>query len=76
MSFLIHPAISRAPGDPHAAALDDWRAAARLVSERWTDYRMADRVAGAFAFRAYVAALDAEEAAADDLAHLSLGAVA
>src|SRR3954462_15834648 len=76
MTILIHPTISGLTGDRHAAAIDTWRAAARLVSERWTDYRVADRVAGGFAFRAYVAALDAEEAAADELAHLTLRAAA
>jgi hypothetical protein len=76
MTFLIHPTISQLSGGRCAAALDNWRAAARVVSERWTDYRMAERAAGAFAFRAYIAALDAEEAAAHELAHLTLRAAA
>jgi hypothetical protein len=57
---------------PHrqARALYAWRDAELLVQLRWDDCLVADRASsrrGAFA--AYVAALDAEAAAADELAH-------
>jgi hypothetical protein len=72
MTFLTHPTFSRLWGDRYTTALGDWRAAATLVSARWAEYRMADREARDFAFRAYVAALDDEEAAADELARLTM----
>ena len=49
-------------------ALDAWREAARLVSDRWALFVGAGPEARQFAFAAYVAALDAEEAAAAELA--------
>ena len=57
-------------------ALDDWRRQAALVADRWATYLAAAREGRAFAFRAYMAALDAEEAAATELAGLSLAKVA
>jgi hypothetical protein len=49
-------------------ALDAWRAAERLVSDRWALFVSAEPEARQFAFASYVAALDAEEAAAAELA--------
>jgi hypothetical protein len=49
-------------------ALDAWRDAARLVSDRWALFVGAEPEARQFAFASYVAALDAEEAAAAELA--------
>jgi hypothetical protein len=49
-------------------ALDAWREAKRLVSDRWALFVGAEPEARQFAFASYVAALDAEEAAAAELA--------
>ena len=53
-----------------AEALATWRAAALLVSTRWRAFREAEPETRPWAFAAYVAALDAEEAAAADMAGL------
>jgi hypothetical protein len=60
----------------HERALDEWRRQARLVSDMWQTYLGATREGRNDAFRAYVAALDAEEAAATELAGFSLAKVA
>jgi hypothetical protein len=57
-------------------ALDGWRRQATLVGDLWETYLAADREGRVFAFRAYMAALDREEAAANELAGVSLGKVA
>jgi len=51
-------------------ALEAWRDAARLVSTRWEVFREADAESRPWAFASYVAALDAEEAAAAEMAGL------
>ena len=51
-----------------AEALETWREAASLVATRWQVFLAADSDSRAWAFASYVAALDAEEAAAADLA--------
>jgi hypothetical protein len=56
------------PGSREAEALATWRDAASLVASRWDVFLAADPETRTWAFAAYVAALDAEEAAADDLA--------
>jgi len=48
-------------------ALDVWRAAADLVSIRWQTFLEAEAESRRWAFASYVAALDAEEAAAGDV---------
>ncbi len=53
-----------------AEALESWRAAAVLVATRWHNFLEAERETRPWAFAAYVAALDAEEAAAADMAGL------
>ena len=53
-----------------ARALETWRDAARLVSTRWELFREANTESRSWAFASYVAALDAEEAAAADMAGL------
>jgi hypothetical protein len=58
-------------GAPQAEALDRWREAASLVSLRWAAFVAAESVTRQWAFASYVAALDAEEAAAADLHALS-----
>ena len=57
-------------GHRPARASKRWRHAARLVSARWDVFLVAERKARAFAFASYTAALDAEEAAAAELATL------
>ena len=56
--------------DPHAQALAGWRDAEQLVCTRWDRFLEADAEARRFAFASYLAALDAEKAAATELASL------
>jgi hypothetical protein len=51
-----------------ANALDTWREAELLVQLRWANFLEASRASRHGAFAAYVAALDAEAAAAGELA--------
>ncbi|HUA44751.1 MAG TPA: hypothetical protein VMA77_05970 [Solirubrobacteraceae bacterium] len=62
--------------DPRAQVLEVWRDAEQLVSTRWDVFLKAEPEARRFAFASYVAALDAEEAAAAELASLALRAAA
>jgi hypothetical protein len=59
------------PGWGRPAALEAWREAASLVATRWHDFLESGPEGRAFAFASYVAALDAEEAAAADVAALA-----
>jgi hypothetical protein len=52
-------------------ALETWREAASLVATRWQSFLDAEPESRAFAFASYMAALDAEEAAAADMAALA-----
>ena len=63
-------------GRGRARALETWREAASLVATRWQNFLQADAESRTWAFAAYVAALDAEEAAATDMASLSSGIAA
>jgi hypothetical protein len=54
-----------------AQALDAWREAANLVSTRWQLFLAAESEGRRWAFASYVAALDAEEAAAAEMAALA-----
>ena len=54
-----------------AEALDAWREAANLVAARWRLFVEAKSDGRRFAFASYVAALDAEEAAATEIAALA-----
>jgi len=54
-----------------AQALDAWREAANLVSTRWRLFLEAESEGRRWAFASYVAALDAEEAAAAEMAALA-----
>jgi hypothetical protein len=68
MTFLTR---SRAPlrdARVQARALATWREAELLVRLRWDDFLAVDRASRRGAFAAYVAALDAEAAAAGELA--------
>ena len=59
-----------------AAAVEEWRDAARLVSTRWALFLEAGAEARSWAFASYVAALDAEEAAAARVAGVEMRAAA
>jgi hypothetical protein len=52
-------------------ALDAWCEAANLVSTRWQLFLEAESEGRQWAFASYVAALDAEEAAAAEMAALA-----
>jgi hypothetical protein len=56
-----------------ARARSIWRDAARLVSLRWDLFLGSETETRAFAFASYVAALDAEEAAAAEISRLVPG---
>jgi hypothetical protein len=55
-----------------AQALDAWREAATLVSTRWQLFLEAESEGRQWAFASYLAALDAEEAAAAEMAAVAL----
>lgn len=57
-------------------ALETWREAARLVAARWQMFLEAEPETRTWVFASYLAALDGEEAAADELAWLSAGIAA
>jgi hypothetical protein len=59
-----------------ARALEPWREAAGLVGIRWRAFLEADARSRSTAFASYVAALDAEEAAASEVAGLFPSAMA
>jgi hypothetical protein len=58
-------------GPIQAQAQQAWRDAESLVATRWQVFLEAEPESRAWAFACYVAALDAEEAAAADMAALS-----
>ena len=76
MNFLIQTGTPLDLGEPRARALQVWRNAEELVTVRWSAYLKADGEARPVVFAAYMAALDAEAAAADELARTSLRAAA
>jgi hypothetical protein len=69
MSFLIGPGAPLCQAQLQARALDTWRDAELLVQLRWYIFLEADGASRPGAFATYVAALDAEAAAAGELAH-------
>ena len=70
MTFLIRPGAPLYEAQLRARALDMWRDAEWLVQLRWDEFLVADGAARRGAYAAYVAALDAEAAAAGELAHV------
>jgi hypothetical protein len=58
--------------DPRTQSLEVWRDAEQLVASRWDAFLEAEPETRRFAFASYVAALDAEEAAAAELASVAL----
>ena len=70
MTFLIRPgAPPLYQAQLQTLALDTWRDAELLVQLQWDTFLEADSESRRDAFAAYVAALDAEAAAAGELAH-------
>jgi hypothetical protein len=74
--FTTSPITSLFAGRSRDQALEAWRTAADLVRTRWQNFLEADSESRPWAFALYVAALDAEEAAAAELAALALTDVA
>jgi hypothetical protein len=58
-------------GRTQSRAHEIWRDAASLVATRWEMFLESEAESRTWAFASYVAALDAEEAAAADMAALS-----
>lgn len=76
MTFLIRPGAPLYQAQLQARALDRWRDAELLVQLQWGAFLEADRASRPGAFAGYLAALDAEAAAADELAHSHLAEAA
>jgi hypothetical protein len=74
--FTSSPITSLFAGRSRDDALVAWREAADLVGVRWHNFLEADSESRTWTFALYVAALDAEEAAASVLAALALADVA
>ena len=74
--FTTSPLTSLFAGRNRDEALEAWRETADLVGVRWHNFLKADAESRPWTFALYVAALDAEEAAATELAALSLTDVA
>lgn len=70
MSFLIRSRALFSGDSAYVGSLEAWRDAEGDVRARWHQFLAADGGARRFAFAAYVAALDRESAAADELAAL------
>jgi hypothetical protein len=73
MTFLSRPRAPLHEAQLQARALATWRDTELLVKLRWDDFLAAKRASRPGAFAAYVAALDAEAAAAGELAHAHSG---
>ena len=70
MSFLTRSRELFFEDSEYARSLEAWRDAEDYVRDRWHEFLAADGEARRFAFAVYVAALDLEAAAANDLAAL------
>ena len=71
MNFLVHRGTPVYQAQLQVRALNAWRDAELVVRARWDAFLVADGALRRDAFAAYVAALDAEAAAAGDLAEAS-----
>jgi hypothetical protein len=70
----MFPTARRTPlfaGRGRARAFETWREASNRVATRWQSFLDAEPEGRAFAFASYVAALDAEQAAAAEMATLA-----
>jgi hypothetical protein len=72
MSFLMGAEAQFRRRGAQPDALHMWRDAEHLVRERWDEYRAAPDDGRIGAFAAYMSALHAEEAAARQLASVTL----
>jgi hypothetical protein len=72
VNFLTQSSTAFHRGELRTHVLQTWRGAEELVALRWRAYLDADSETRPAAFAAYVAALDVEEAAADELWQMSL----
>jgi hypothetical protein len=68
MTFLVRRGTPLHQAQLQARALNAWREAEKVLRARWDLFLVADSASRRHAFAAYAAALDAEEAAAADLA--------
>jgi hypothetical protein len=75
MAFVRNAAPCPAD-EVYSRVRDSWRHASQTAADQWQLYLKAGSASRASAFSAYVAALDAEEAAADDMARLRFCAAA
>jgi hypothetical protein len=69
--FGTDPGTPLFPARGQARALEAWQEAEDLVKVRWQAFLQADAESRSWTFASYVAALDAEEAAAAGMAMLS-----
>jgi hypothetical protein len=76
MAVLIRPRAKQTRVELNAEALERWRSAEGLVSERWSAFLRAERESRPGAFAAYAIALSTEESAADELALVQLAEAA
>ncbi|HME04604.1 MAG TPA: hypothetical protein VKG38_16400 [Solirubrobacteraceae bacterium] len=76
MRFILRPVVPLSGTSPQERAARAWRAAADLVWARWEVLTEATPARRPAAFAAYIAALEAEDSAATNLAELELGRVA
>jgi hypothetical protein len=74
--FTTSPITSLFAGRSRDQALEAWRGTADIVGIRWQNFLEADSESRSWAFALYVAALDAEEAAAAELAASTMTDVA
>ena len=72
MNFLTQASTAFYREELRAHVLEAWRSAEELVALRWRAYLDADSETRPAAFAAYLAALDVEEGAADELWQMSL----
>jgi hypothetical protein len=71
MNFPVRRGTPLYQAQLQARALNAWRDAELVVRARWDAFLVADGASRRHAFAAYVAALDAEAAAAGDLVDAS-----
>ena len=69
--FGTNPVTPLFPARGRDRALEAWREAEDLVKNRWRIFLEADAESRSWAFASYLAALDAEEAAAAEMSVLT-----
>jgi hypothetical protein len=74
--FTARPITSLFAGRNRDEAHETWRDTADVVGIRWQQFLQAGSESRPWAFARYVAALDAEESAATELAALALADIA